>query len=113
MLAGCGGVGRSPTPVVQTNPFLAGAVLGAAGKGLSDRDRKIAGKAQYDAISEGKRLSWKGADGSFGFILPGPVSGAGSNSCREYSHTIYLNGRPSSGKGKACKTGSGRWNIVS
>jgi len=65
------------------------------------------------SVVDGKRRSWRGKAGSFGYIVPGPVSAGVRGNCRDYSHTIYLNGRPQTGKGSACQTAPGQWTIVS
>jgi surface antigen len=113
-LAACNGSGNAPEPAARApaDPFATGVVMGPLGKSLTEADRKTAGKAQYTAISTRKRLSWRGKGGSFGYIVPGAVSG-GAGGCREYSHTIYINGRPGTGKGKACQIGPDSWKIES
>jgi surface antigen len=115
-LAGCMGAGEQPQPAApapKANPVLAGVVSGPTGTALTQEDRLTAGRAQYQSIVEGKRRSWRGKAGSFGYIVPGPVSAGIKGNCREYSHTIYLNGRPQTGKGSACQTAPGQWSIVS
>lgn len=115
--AGCGGTNSSgPAPVATAapaDPLLAGAVVGPAGSQLTTADRRVAGKAQFDAVADGNRRSWRGKTGSFGYITTGPVSSGIGGNCREYTHTIYMNGRPNIGKGKACQTSPGQWKVVS
>ena len=90
-------------------PFLDGVVMGDAGRSLTDQDRQTAGEAQYAAIETGQRKSWRGKGGTYGFIEPGTQSG----SCRDYSHTIYIDGRPKTGKGSACLEANGNWKYRS
>lgn len=118
LVAGCNGPGSSAPvaatpPAPRADPVLAGAVTGPAGQGLTAGDREIAGKAQFAAIVDGQRRSWRGKGGTFGYISPGPVAAGSGGGCREYTHTIYLNGRPNSARGKACQASPGQWNIVS
>ena len=113
-LSACGGAENAPKPnatAPTADPYAAGVVMGPVGKDLTEADRAVAGKAQYNAISNGKRLSWRGKGGSFGFITPGAQTGGSGSGCREYSHTIYVNGRPNTGKGKACQIGPDSWKI--
>lgn len=115
-VAGCGG-GEQPKPVAQPaaprpDPVLAGVVVTPIAGALTPGDRIIAGKAQYNAVVEGKQRSWKGKGGTFGFISPGPARSGAKGNCREYSHTIYVNGRPQTGKGSACETAPGQWSYV-
>ena len=116
VLAGCGGAGNealSPAAKAPADPYVRGAVAGPVGRQLTEQDRLIAGKAQFSAVSEGKRKSWRGKAGSFGYIEPGAISSGVSGKCREYSHTVYLNGRPKTAKGSACETNPGNWSVVS
>ena len=76
-LAGCMGAGEQPQPAArapQADPVLAGVVSGPTGTALTQEDRLVAGKAQYQSIVEGKRRYWRGKAGSFGYIVPGPMS---------------------------------------
>lgn len=116
-LAGCtANTSSPPQPAAtapQPDPILAGVVAGPIGQQLSPGDREIAGKAQLAAIVDGQRRSWKGKGGTFGFIAPSPVSSGLQGNCRDYSHTIYINGRPQTGRGSACQSAPGQWRIVS
>jgi len=115
---GCGLVAAcSSTPPPQAaapagpppKPFLDGVVMGDTGRSLTDQDRQTAGEAQYAAIETGQRKSWRGKGGTYGFIEPGGQSG----SCRDYSHTIYIDGRPKTGNGSACLEANGNWKYRS
>ena len=109
-LAGCAPKGPSPaaTPVVVEPagpPPPQGVIAGPLGASLSEADRQTAFDAQTDALDKGQRKSWKGKNGVFGFIEPG-VESAG---CRDYTHTVFFDGRPQSGKGSACRQPNGSW----
>ncbi len=115
-LAGCGPSG--PSPAVQTvsapaqpagPPPPAGVIAGPLGSTLSDADRQTAFNAQLDALDKGQRTSWKGKGAVFGFIEPG----SDASGCRDYTHTVYLDGRPQSGSGKACRQPNGDWKFQS
>ena len=47
----------------------------------------------------------------YGVIQPGPTYARGAyQKCREYSHTIYVRGRPEVARGVACRNPDGaRW----
>lgn len=115
IVSGCGPESNPPVATAKppADPYVRGVVTGPVGQQLTPDDRRTAGKAQYTAISEGKRKSWRGKAGTFGFIEPGAVGNGVGGKCREYSHTIYLNGRPQTAKGSACETQPGSWNVVS
>ncbi len=113
VLGGCQTVGAPPaasaigTPDVPAPPSPG--VIGAAiGQTLDDADRGAAIGAQQEAVVSGSRKSWRGSHGAYGFITPGPESGG----CREYSHRIFINGRPQEAKGRACQE-NGVWRITS
>ena len=113
LVAGCAPSGPNPAaapPVPaapQGPPPPAGVIAGPLGASLSDADRQTAFDAQVDALDKGPRKSWKGKAGVFGYIEPGADMGG----CRDYAHTIYLDGRPQSGKGNACRQPNGTWRF--
>lgn len=115
LLAACNS-SAPPPPVQAAAPVdnaLQGFVMKPEVAALGERERRTAGDAQYKAVSEGQRVSWKGNGGSFGFVEPGPEKPGSNAVCREYSHTVYLNGRPVRGVGEACRSPAGVWRIVS
>jgi surface antigen len=97
----------APVPAVPPPP-APGVVGGAIGQSLGEKDRAAAIAAQQDAVSSGARKSWRGEKGAYGFVTPGPESG----SCRDYSHKIFINGRPQEAKGQACRE-NGEWRVTS
>lgn len=128
-LAGCSGYGMSggpqlpspgasapvapSTPAAPTVPAgaaLGGLLGGPIGAALSDADRNAAWEAQIAALNSGQRRSWRGAHGVFGYVEPGPETGAG---CRSYTQTIYVSGRANRGQGVACKEADGTWKMTS
>jgi surface antigen len=113
-LAGCFGSEPTPPPQVAapatpTKPAVAGVLTGTAGQGLTEKDVEAAFDAQLAALDAGQRRSWKGAKGAFGYVEAGPEA----SGCRDYSHTIYVAGRPRSAKGSACRDTATGWKIVS
>jgi surface antigen len=109
-------IGRGTGNVVAT---IAGAAIGgflggAIGGQLDEADRLRAQQAQVDAVSQGRPSSWR-AEGSdaYGSVEPGPEYTSSTGKCREYTHTIFVGGRPQQGKGTACQRPDGAWDIVS
>ncbi len=95
-----------------------GGILGsAAGAALDEQDRQRAYAAQMQAIQHGDPgvpVSWRGADsGRYGTIVPGPAYQSNGTTCREYSHTIYIDRKPQSARGTACRNPDGSWVPVS
>jgi surface antigen len=97
-------------PAIPTGAALGGALGGPVGASLTDDDRQAAWQAQIAALDSGKRRSWRGAHGVFGFVEPGATTGDG---CRAYSQTIYVAGRPTHGRGVGCKQADGSWKMMS
>jgi surface antigen len=105
-----GGSGR----VVAT---VAGAALGGLvgnriGKSLDDQARQQAYAAEYRALeygNPGAPVTWR-EDRYYGTVVPGPyTSRSGYERCREYTHTIYVGGRPETARGVACRQPDGTW----
>ncbi len=113
IVAGCAPTGPSPAappPVAaapQGPPSPAGVIAGPLGASLSEADRQTAFDTQVDALDSGQRKSWKGKAGVFGYVEPGVEAGG----CRDYTHTLYIDGRPQSGKGNACRQANGTWKF--
>lgn len=90
-------------------PALAGLLAGSLTQGVAEADREAALTAQVAALDSGQRRTWRGPKGAFGWVEPGAE---GAN-CRDYTHTIYVAGRPRSGKGQACRDAATGWKFVS
>ncbi len=110
-LAACG----APPPVASAPPVAPeppplGVVGAVIGRELDEQDKTTAAAAQEEAVNSGQRKSWKGGHGAYGFIIPGPEGGV--SGCRDYTHKIFINGRPQEAKGQACKKGD-RWRVAS
>ena len=91
---------------------IGGVIGGGLGAQLDEADRRAAYDAQFDAVSEGRRRSWRGPHGAYGYVDPGPEEYRPEGYCREYTQTIYIDGRPRSGHGLACREPDGSWQIV-
>lgn len=105
----------APAPDAQTapaKPVVTGALLGPVGQGLDPKDLDAAYKAQLAALDTGKRSPWRGQKGVFGYVEVGPEGGL-TGSCRDYTHVVYVGGRPRNGKGVACRQSSGEWTTSS
>lgn len=96
---------------------LAGGLIGGAiGSALDEQDRQRAQAAEMQALeygNPGAPVSWRGDNGNYGTIVPGPTYARGpSPRCREYTHTIYINGQPQTARGTACRNPDGTWSPV-
>jgi surface antigen len=105
---------------------VAGTLIGAAiggllgnriGAALDDEDRRRAYAAQMQALDSGPSgapVAWRNPDsGRYGNIVPGPAYQVNGAPCREYTHTVYIDGKPRVERGTACRNPDGTWTTVS
>jgi len=111
-----GGTGRGPGAAIA-GAVIGGIVGGAIGNALDAEDRRRAYMAEMQALeygSPGSPVGWRGEHGAYGTIVAGPAyPQAGYERCREYSHTIYIQGRPQTARGVACRNPDGSWSAIS
>ena len=87
-------------------------------KGLTDLTQQLvqAYAAQMQALESGKSgtaVAWKNPDsGRYGSVVPGPAYQTNGQQCRQYTHTIYIDGQPQVAKGNACRNPDGTWTAV-
>jgi surface antigen len=100
---------------------MAGVVVGGIvghdiGRQLDQRDRMFAQQAEMDAWERGQSgrpVKWRNPEnGRYGEIVPMQPYRRGSNDCRDYTHTIYIDGRPQAMRGTACRNPDGTWSNV-
>jgi len=109
-----------------TGSRIAGAAIGAAaggllgsaiGASLDEQDRQRAYAAEMQALESGPPgapVGWRSDHTAYyGTIVPGPYYDRRGMRCREYSHTIYINGRPEIARGTACRNPDGSWMPIS
>ena len=108
--------GRGPGAAVA-GAVIGGIVGGAIGNALDAEDRRRAYMAEMQALeygSPGSPIGWRGEHGAYGTIVAGPAYPQGGyERCREYSHTIYIQGRPQTARGVACRNPDGSWTAIS
>ncbi|MCC6946967.1 MAG: hypothetical protein IT539_04285 [Bradyrhizobiaceae bacterium] len=108
-----GGGGRD----IVAGAIIGGLVGGVIGNALDEEDRRRAYAAEMQALEyggPGTPVSWQGQRGTRGTIVPGPYHARGQyQRCRDYSHTIYINGRPEVARGVACRNPDGTWSQIS
>ena len=109
-----------------TGSRVAGAVIGAAaggllgsaiGASLDERDRQEAYAAEMRALESGPpgaSVGWRSQHtGYYGSVVPGPYYESRGMRCRQYIHTVYINGQPQIARGTACRDPDGAWVAVS
>src|ERR1700681_3238886 len=103
-----------------TGERLAAGVAGAAiggmignriGAGMDDEDKQRAYAAQVQALESGRSGAagaWKNPDsGRYGSVVPGPAYQSNGMQCRQFTHTVYIDGRPEVARGNACRNPDG------
>jgi surface antigen len=98
---------------------IAGVVIGGIvgseiGRSLDENDRRRASRAEYEALESGRSgvaREWRNPDsGHYGRIIPQRPYKVGRRDCRDYTHTIYIDGQPETMRGRACRNGDGSWS---
>lgn len=104
--------GRSAQP---STPFLAnleGGIVGRSGVQLDRGDQTKALEAEYKALEMapvGNPVSWTGDDASGQVVANAPYQ-VGNQNCRQYSHSLTVNGRETKVRGAACRNADGSWS---
>jgi surface antigen len=115
---GQGRGGRAAATIVGA---VVGGIVGSEiGRSMDERDRRLAQQAEYDAFERGQQgvvVSWRNPDsGRYGEITPGAsyrrAYEGGYWDCRDYTHKIYIDGRPQYMRGTACRNPDGTWRNV-
>lgn len=96
---------------------LLGALVGSEiGSSLDKADLAYANNAQTAAYRApvGETVSWNNPDsGNYGTITPTREGKSTSGRyCREFSQSIYVDGRQQTGYGTACQNPDGTWQIT-
>ena len=106
------GEGRLLATVAGT---LAGGYLGnRLGAHFSAVDRQEAAAAERSAVTSGEATRWSNPEtGNSGAVTPTRTfSDAAGRTCREFEHTVMVDGRPESGHGTACRNANGEWELA-
>jgi surface antigen len=124
--AGTGAVLGAAVAGGGTGNRLAGAAIGGLlgglignriGAALDEEDQRRAYEAQEEALEHGQSgvaTSWRNPDsGRYGAVIPGPSYQEAGHTCRSYTHTIYIDGKPQTARGTACRNPDGTWTPLS
>lgn len=96
---------------------VAGGIIGnEIGRALDREDQRMAQEAEFDALERGApgvRRSWRNAEsGHYGEVIPEERFRRDDMDCRRYRHTVYIDGRPQTMRGVACRNPDGTWRSV-
>lgn len=111
-------VGRGSGKIVATalGAVVGGIVGSEIGKSMDQQDRMLAQRAEVSAFESGQSgrpVAWRNPDnGRYGEVVPGTPYRRGPDDCRDYTHTVYIDGRPQTMRGTACRNPDGTWRSV-
>ena len=106
------GNGRAAATILGA--ALGAVVGGQVGRNLDDADRNYAYGAATRSFTSGRVVTWENPEsGHRGRFRPRRSYQGDNGLCREFDHTIWVNGEPELIEGTACQTADGRWRVVS
>jgi len=120
-LAGCqssASTGGTAVASIGAEPgTLSGGLAGnMIGRDLDATDRRAALSAEFRALEYGQTgasTPWSNTrTGHYGSVVPGTAYKLNDTTCREFNHTLYVDGRSESARGTACRTPDGGWRTV-
>lgn len=89
---------------------------GTLGAGLDERDRQRAYAAEMQAMEHGEPgapVGWRSdRSNRHGTVVPGAYYETRGTRCRDFSHTIYIDGKPQIARSTACRNADGTWAPV-
>lgn len=94
---------------------LAGGYLGnRLGNRFDEDARATAAQAERQSLDTNQPADWSDAQaGASGRVRPlRSFTDAAGRECREYSHTVNIQGKQESGTGIACRQSDGSWSLV-
>jgi surface antigen len=111
-----GGAATGTTGGVLVGALAGGLIGNAIGADLDAADRRAALDAEFRALEYGRvgaPVQWRGSSGRhYGDVVAGTRYQVNDFACRDYTHTIYINGQPQIARGTACRQQDGTWKAV-
>jgi surface antigen len=110
-----GALGNGNLGAVAAGAVIGGFLGNAIGQELDANDQRLAANAQYAALNSGQTgapVQWHGRR-NYGNVVAGSPYRVNDYNCRDYTHTIYIDGRPEVARGTACRQPDGTWRVVS
>ena len=105
------GKGRAAATILGA--ALGAVVGGKVGRSLDDEDRNYAYGAATHSFTSGREVTWENPQsGHRGRFRSRPSSGHYRGQCRDFDHTIWVDGEPELIEGTACQTEDGRWRVM-
>ncbi len=110
------GSGRGSTLATAAGIVAGGLIGNQIGAALDEQNRQRAMEAEYRALQYGPAESpvvWRDPDRNVhGEVVPGRAYERRGYDCRDYTHTVYIDGQPQVARGTACRQADGTWQPV-
>jgi surface antigen len=108
------GDGKSQVAATMLGAALGAVVGGAVGRSLDEADREYAYRAANEALLDGEEEEWENPEtGHRGRFVPRKsYYNAQRSLCRDFEHTIWVEGEPEVVEGTACQLADGSWRVV-
>lgn len=108
------GSGSGQVAATVGGAVLGGLLGGSLGRNLDEQNRRSALVAQQRAFATNAPATW-GAPGTaaYGTVQPLRTYMMDGRYCREYLHTVFIDGRAQDARGTACQMADGTWQIIS
>ncbi len=111
------GKGKGKIATTAIGAVIGGIVGHEIGASLDKVDRQYAQQAEFAALERGRtgeRVEWRNPDsGHYGEVVPSKPYRRGRYDCRDFTHKVYIDGRPQAMRGTACRNPDGTWSNVS
>lgn len=108
--------GGSGQVLATVGGAVLGGLLGAElGRQLDAQAQERYYAAQYQALESGRPgapVVWQSPSGPRGQVVPSQPYQINSTVCRDYTHTVYIQGQPEVLTGTACRQADGSWRNV-
>ena len=107
--------GSNRITAAASGPVISALVGPDIGQSLNDQDRQNAFVAAQDSFASGRTTRWSNTNtGRYDTVDPTPTyTGPTGQTCRNFSHTMWADGRNGTVEGKACRQTDGSWQITS
>lgn len=111
-------IGKGNGNIVAT---AVGGVLGAVlgnqiGSALDERDQLLVGQTTNNVLETGpsyQPTQWRNPDnGHYGEVVAQPAYTQNNTQCRDFTQTIFIEGRAETARGTACRQYDGTWKVV-
>jgi surface antigen len=110
------GGGSGKIAATAIGAVVGGIVGSEIGRTMDAQDRRYAQEAEFEALERGQSgvsRQWRNPDnGRYGEVVPSRPYKRGAVDCRDYTHKVFIDGRPQSMRGTACRNPDGTWSNV-